>query len=132
MSEPIEVTPNWVERRALCTTRLMLERVKAGVEVDTSARDKMAAGKEAVRFRTFTEAGVFGVVVEGINIFHTVKFTATTYEITVLQDDEPKFSGTVALGKDGQCRIKVDNEELELWQFRYRALETLFFRFSAV
>jgi|ERR1035441_7086694 hypothetical protein len=117
----------WVKARADCTVGLMFERLKVGVEADATVRNKMAEGKEGRAFRFFVEGEVFGVLLDDGTTTHRVKFAVVGSAITVTQDDQPTISGSVTLCDDGQCRLKLGERELELWQFRCRALEHLFF-----
>jgi hypothetical protein len=120
---------DWVKARADCSVALMFERVRIGVEADAKARNKMAEGKEGQIFRFFEEGDVFGVLRSDGATRHRMKFEIAGASIIVKLDDrqQPVLSGSVTLCDDGQCRIRVGEKELELWQFRCRALEALFF-----
>jgi hypothetical protein len=117
----------WVKARGDCTVGLMFERLKVGVEADTAVRNKMAEGKEGKVFRFFVEGEIFGVLLDDGTTTRRVKFAVVGPDIRVTQDDQPIISGSVTLCDDGQCRLKLGERELELWQFRCRALESLFF-----
>ena len=41
--------------------------------------------------------------------------------------NQPIMEATLTLSDDGHCRLKVNNQEKEFWQFRRMALEALFF-----
>ena len=118
---------DWVKARGDCTVGLMFERLKAGVQADTTARTKMAAGIEGRVFRFFAEGDIFGVLLDEGTARHTVKFAIHGSLIAVTQDDRPTLTTSVTLCDDAQCRMKLGERELELWQFRCRALENLFF-----
>jgi hypothetical protein len=38
-----------------------------------------------------------------------------------------QFTGALTLNNNGECRLRVKDEELEQWQVRRMALEELFF-----
>jgi len=42
-------------------------------------------------------------------------------------DREVLFEAGITLNDAGECKLRVDTEEVESWQFRRRALEELFF-----
>jgi hypothetical protein len=54
--------------------------------------------------------------------------TLKTNGIVVKADDKVVLEGHAVLSDDGACRLRVNGEDLEFWQFRKRALEALFFR----
>jgi hypothetical protein len=68
-------------------------------------------------------------MVRGERLRETVTFDIQDKHIVALRDDKVFLRGKVTLCDDGKCRIKADGQELELWQFRKRALEALFFEF---
>ena len=60
----------------------------------------------------------------------TLTFRKTDSGVKVTaEDDKVLHAATLTLGEDGECRLKLNREELEFWQFRRRALEDLFFGF---
>jgi hypothetical protein len=55
-------------------------------------------------------------------------FRLTNYTIDVLEKDyKPLLTALAMLNDEGECKLKVGDQKLELWQFRKRALENLFF-----
>ena len=61
------------------------------------------------------------------SILGSVRFVLADDAIEVLHNDLLAFKGVNTLCDDGRCRLKVGDRELDLWQFRKRALEDLFF-----
>jgi archaellum component FlaF (FlaF/FlaG flagellin family) len=58
-----------------------------------------------------------------------IKFNITQNGIAV-QDVESQailYNGILIISNDGQCRLRVDQAEYDLWQFRLLALHDLFF-----
>ena len=47
--------------------------------------------------------------------------------VVVDENDKELFSASVTVNNDKECVVVVGDEELEQWQFRKKALETLFF-----
>jgi 16S rRNA U1498 N3-methylase RsmE len=82
-----------------------------------------------LRFALVPSANSF-VVVREDQTGHTVsvKFARSGNEISVLNDDGSiRFKATVTINNDRECRLLVNGQELEEWQFRKMALEPLFF-----
>ena len=109
--------------------------LEKGVEQDIA--DRLEAARKAqqpVSFR-LTRAGSesFLVLQEGLKISSCVKFTWGPSGIRVLgvlgNNTEMMLQASLTLDDAGECRLRVGNELLTLWQFRKRALEDLLFRF---
>jgi hypothetical protein len=70
----------------------------------------------------------FAAVVEGSQIHDSVVFALNGMEISVKDaNGNPMFTAVPTISDDGECRVKVNGEERELWQFRKAALEEIFF-----
>jgi hypothetical protein len=118
---------DWVTERWKCKLLSIFERLKVGIERDCSIRHELPG--ESHGFRFTGNGSTFWVSLEGPQLSHVVKFRMEGTAIVVLMDDEPFLEGTATLCDDGVCRLSVKGEAVELWQFRRRALEQLFFRF---
>jgi hypothetical protein len=57
----------------------------------------------------------------------SVQFAIRDQTILVDPDNAPAITATPRLNPEGNCLLVVDGRELELWQFRRLALETVFF-----
>jgi hypothetical protein len=122
---------NWVKARHECSLTWIFESLKADVEKDVAIRRELssAADRDLGNFRFQADARVFEVFCEG-DVFvnrRSVKFRLTNESIEVSLNEHPILDGVPTLGDDEKCRLKVGDFELELWQFRKRALEQLFF-----
>jgi hypothetical protein len=70
----------------------------------------------------------FSVVRQSHAGSRSVTFAFRRTRIVVLDSDDKEFmSATVTLADDRQCKIVVGQEVLEEWQFRKKALESIFF-----
>jgi hypothetical protein len=118
----------WVVARYHCSPSTVFEKLKLQIESDVTART-MQLPNQRNRFRFVGNGGSFAVAVEGQGISgQAIKFRLALPAIEVAgPSDEKLFEATVTLGDDGECRLRVGIEELYLWQFRKRALESLFF-----
>lgn len=118
---------DWVTARSKCTLHTLFEQLKTGVERDTETRHAIPG--EASGFRFVANGRTFFVAMNCDDVRHTVKFQLGRKTIAVTLDDEPLLEGEAMFCDDGICRLSVDGVPLELWQFRRRALERLFFGF---
>lgn len=120
---------DWVTARANCSIGLLFEQLKVQVEKDIAARQARTQGPPfyySFRFKFENDAII--ALVEGHKIHESVTFRLSNQAIEVMgKDGELLFSATATLNNDGDCRLRVNGEELELWQFRKKALEDLLF-----
>jgi len=77
----------------------------------------------------FLELGsTFGAMVAGNNLHKSVRFECEKNSITVIgSEGAPNLTARLTLSNDGRCRVIINGQEYELWQFRKMALESLFF-----
>ena len=73
--------------------------------------------------------GGFTVLLEAKDVRKSVIFSLTEHAILV-QDDKgkPMFDVTLTFNDDGDCKLHVNEQELDFWQVRRMALEELLFR----
>ena len=144
MTNPLLADVDWVKERTACSTGAIFEVLKAAVSKDVDTRQKaisVASASSMWPSLTFYPKDTeFRVVLHGFNarkgheVHKTLAFALDGQEILVYDENlRPTLKGIPTLGDDGRCRLKVTVEEreleleLELWQFRRRALESLFF-----
>jgi len=131
---------DWVSLRAECTVGKIFERLKSGVEHDIGIRQTAipAEGYPKLWVERGVGSGSFKVILDGAykdpvtaktTIVHSVvDFTFDQHKILVHDEDRKiTYVATATLCDDGKCRLSVGGQELELWQFRKRALEGLLF-----
>jgi hypothetical protein len=109
----------------------MFELLKKEILDDVEKRRAHFGGSPIryFEFRFIPGDTQFAVLVEGNKIHDTVTFELTDSAIQVLDNERRvKMQATPTICDDGQCRLKVNGQERELWQFRKIALEELFFR----
>jgi hypothetical protein len=127
MPDPID----WVKRRHECSIDLVFVRLRDQVEKDVAARNELRQerGETSFKFRCEIEDGNFMVILEGQQRFDGVKFVRSKDAIAVhqLKSDKLISEATLTLSDEGECKLKVSGKELDLWQFRMKALEDLFF-----
>lgn len=129
---------DWVSLRAACNVGSLFEQLKSGVEKDIAARQdaihkqsqlKLGINYSSSRFTVLLDGRYQGDPTGGTVVVHNaVVFTLDQHKI-IVQDEERAvtYEATATLCDDGKCRLSVNGQELELWQFRKRTLESLLF-----
>ena len=121
---------DWVSERAACMPRQVFERLLSGVQTDANQRSaQLDATQYQSRVVIVDSASLFSVAVtwfKGKEI--SVRFRLDGGTI-VAEDERAKarITATPVLDVDGRCKLRVEGELLEEWQFRMRALNELFF-----
>jgi hypothetical protein len=120
---------NWVEKRAACTAEKMFTQLVLGINEDIKARNIVGADSQFAAGMTSDqkvlivgEAGTWARK-EKLRIFPLDGKVEVRNEF-----DGTTFSARVFLNDEGRCKLRLeDGTELEQWQFRKKALESLFF-----
>jgi hypothetical protein len=121
---------DWVTALSSCALSAVFEKLKIQVERDVDLRKAQLKESGATySFKFSPDGDSFVVTTLGNNISgRAIKFRLTVTSIAVHgADDNLMLEATLTLSDDGNCRLLIDGEEKELWQFRKRALEKLFF-----
>jgi hypothetical protein len=118
---------DWVTERSKCSITAVFEMVKLGAENDTKTRHNLPGAKCGYEFIGGGRGSFSVSVVCTGDVHHVVKFSLDRNAIVVSADDTPFLEARVGLSDEGLCKLTVKGEELELWQFRKRALDSLFF-----
>ena len=123
---------NWVTARCECSPNQVFETLKSQVKSDVEEREANLTQDQKLRYRFSFMPGRndFSVLVEGSNNIHdAIKFGLTETGIIVFNGQGMEmFSADVTISDEGECKLKIDDEEKELWQVRKMALENLLFR----
>lgn len=121
---------DWVRALSECSVGAVFETLRQQVKRDVEIRQGLRTEHVHYGFQFIsTSTNSFSVMVEGNKVHDTVWFERKENEIAVHGEEGiPSFSGTLTLNADGECRVKVEDSEYELWQIRKMALERLFFR----
>jgi hypothetical protein len=120
---------NWVAVRLQCSLPQVFESLRLQVKTDVETRS--AAQPESDRHYAFKFSSAdrrFSAAVIGHKIHRVVVFNLEGSVISVRdENDDEILLATATLNDEGECRLKVGNQERELWQVRKMALETLLF-----
>lgn len=120
----------WVTARHACSPYEVYKQLQTGCEVDVAERNALRVTFEyGFKMSPSPPGGnSFRVLRLGQNYSSSVEFKWNEAGISVLADDSAVLlAATLTLNDDGECRLKVNGEELTQWQFRKRALEDLLF-----
>lgn len=120
---------DWVRARSNCSLPVIFKVLHLGAQNDVQTMGSLAVAAGQPRFSvTPMVRGRFSVVREDGAFPESVNFVLANGAITA-QDDQGTVlvAATITLNNAGQCRLKVETEELEQWQFRRKTLEKLFF-----
>jgi hypothetical protein len=120
---------DWMAARADCSLAVIFERLKAQLQDDVETAKGLRKVPVHYTFKIDMNDRRIAVIVEGNKIYDSVLFVLKDTEIEVLdKDGKPIFKATPTLSDDGQCRLKINGREMELWHLRKMALEDFFFR----
>jgi hypothetical protein len=116
---------DWVKARIACSPFAVFQQLQLGCERDVAERNEPSV--EPVLFRTVADRESFVVFREGGRLSAVVEFSWSRTGIAVRRDGSPFLEAIPTLNDDGDCLLKVGEDELTCWQFRKRALEDLLF-----
>lgn len=121
---------DWVTAICECSPAKVFERLRAQVEDDVKKREATLRDAQRMRysFSFASNGGSFTAMVEGKNVHQSVIFTTTDSGILVRDEhDIVMLKAEVTVSNEGICKLRVEGQELDLWQVRKLALEDLFF-----
>jgi hypothetical protein len=118
---------DWVDALAKCTAREMFERLHLEVQSDVATANRLA-GTERFKVRRYD--GSFVAFICGGSREGSITFKVKDGSIRVSDSKDTEIlNATLTLNSERECRLKVDGQERETWQFRKDALERLLFSF---
>ena len=130
MANPIPQELNWVGKRAACTVAQTFKEVLIGINNDVEAINAARNIPVESRFSAdlTTKGTTVGVGQHGPFRAGRVMIGIVGETIEVRDGVTQPWTVTVSLNNEGRCTLKLeDGTELEQWQFRKKALESLFF-----
>ncbi len=126
---------DWFNARATCSVDVIFEKLKLDLSSDVDKAQAKRPVHNGVlahygfQFIVSDDGNKLKVVVHGHNVRDSVSFRLTKDSIEILDHSGAvKFSAEPTLNNKGECRLKINGEEQELWYLRKLALEDLFFR----
>jgi hypothetical protein len=119
----------WVKERAKCSAVEMFKKLELGARSDVDAVNSLRSPGDHIKFSVAEQGNRFSVIRESdlANKSAAVDFALNQSIIDISDGVLVHFSALVTLNNDGECKLLVKDQELELWQVRRKALENLFF-----
>jgi hypothetical protein len=124
---------DWVTERHGCSIDSVFEKLRLDVKSDLDTRKNLGEQHDTFSFEphfSFSSSqDAFSASVHFRNgnkraaIFRRGKGYIGVADV----DDKEIFRASLTLNKERQCRLVVDGEELEDWQFRMKVLEPVLF-----
>jgi|ERR1700733_5606105 len=132
-SKPISPDFDWVIARSNCSIAVVFKELELGVIDDLEKAQSLVPPKN--QWKKFSVTNTIGNRFAASRIDNTltgfakfVSFSCTDSEIQVLDaNDRLLMAATLTLTNEGECKLKVGDQELYQWQFRRMALEGLLF-----
>lgn len=122
---------DWVRARAACSLEVAFRQLQTAAKRDVNSMNTvLREARRPVICELAVTGNRFLVTISG-NTFpiRSAEFTLTSSGISV-EVDKPKartFSAVPTLTSEGNCKLIVNDQELEYWQVCRMALEDLFF-----
>jgi hypothetical protein len=120
---------DWVTARAECSADKIFEKLKLQVQENVTVRKRLMPSERHYGFE-FVESGstAFSVTVVGNHLHDSVRFHLGDEQINVRNWNGEEYQLFATLCDDGECRVKVNGNEYDLWQVSKMALEDLLFK----
>ncbi len=119
---------DWVKVRSECTPAKVFQRLKLEVKADVDSRNATRPLGVMWAFNTTPAEDSITVFLSGARSPGSVIFEQTELGISVRDgSDKIIFEATLTLNNYGECRLRINDGEYEMWQVRKMALEDLFF-----
>lgn len=121
---------NWVTARWQCSAWNMFELLKGEASANKETVEALWKARGHPVVLSFHDNDQFFAVSRWVGTKeHGVKFVLRGNQIHVESlGEQVNFTASLTLSDDGECRLVVDDVELDRWQVLRRALEPLFFR----
>ena len=120
---------DWVTIRSRCSLAPVFETLKLQLAGDVDKRNSQVGDN---LYTLVVNEGRMSVVFQpepGATFGQSVVFVLTRSAIEIVDTNgQLKFKATPTINNDGECRLKINGKEMELWQVRKLALEDIFFR----
>ena len=121
------MSEKWVKERAKCTVFKMFKAMEKGVQLDVGERNaQLEQSDGGFRVDFGAEPGDekrFWVLRDNPEM--TIDFRCDRVGLKI-RGQGLRIDAEITLSDDGKCKWIVDEEALDGWQLRKRALETLF------
>jgi hypothetical protein len=122
---------DWVTVRAECTIRSVFKRLCDETKIDVSTRNKYLSESQKNNGMSFSveekDEESFVVYRNGSGITSSVSFAIFGTCIKAIGGGTVTIEATMGMNDSGRCMLRMKGAEIENWQFRRKAMESLFF-----
>jgi hypothetical protein len=120
---------DWVAERFRCSVPNVFKELLLQVEKDIETRNALRPNNSPYEFTVEKNGNDFTVILTAKDIQKSVIFSRAEHAILVLDGHrKTMFEVTPAFNDEGVCKLRVNQQERDLWQVRRMALEELLFR----
>jgi hypothetical protein len=129
--KPLPQNFHWVLARAKCSAANVFKELELGIRDDVEKAQSLVEKHETIVFSVSqTQNNRFSVLRVDDPITsasESVDFSCINSAILV-HGEGVNMCALLTLTNDGECKLRVEDDELDQWQFRKMALQKLFFR----
>jgi hypothetical protein len=119
---------DWVNARAQCSLLVVFKQLEWGCQEDVKSANAKRKEGGHFKFEVASFPSRFCVLIDGdFSEKREVNFSLEKNGIKITSGDSLDLFATITLNNDGECRLKLKDEEMEFWQVRRATLEGLFF-----
>jgi hypothetical protein len=119
---------DWITKRSQCSFPNVFKDLKLQVEDDVKIRNGLRPDYAPYEFSVTDGGNDFTVLLKAGDFHKSVIFSLAEHAIVVKDDAGNKvFEVILAFNDQGECKLHVNDKELEPWQVRRMALEDLLF-----
>ena len=120
---------DWVTKRSSCSIPKIFKELRLQVEEDIKIRNALRPNNSPYEFSVADQGTNFSVVLKMKDAEKSVLFSISEQAILVTNDHgKEMFKVTVVFNDNGDCKLRVNEQEHEMWQVRRMALEDILFR----
>jgi hypothetical protein len=120
---------DWVTERSSCSLPNVFKKLRLQAEEDVKTRNALRPNNSPYKFSVSDTGADFKVLLEAKDVRTSVIFSLAEHAIFVRDDKgNPMFEVTLTFNDEGECKLHVNDQELDFWQVRRMALEELLFR----
>jgi len=120
---------DWVTERCRCSVPNVFKELLLQVEKDVETRNALRPNNSPYEFTVEKNGDDFKVLLTAKDVQKSVIFSRAEHAILVVDGDrKTMFEVTLVFSDEGACKLRVNQQDRDLWQVRRMALEELLFR----
>ena len=119
---------DWVTKRSSCSIPKIFKDLRLQVEEDVKIRNTLRPNNSPYEFSVADQGADFSVILKTKDAEKSVLFSVSGQAILVTKDHgNEMFKVTAFFNDSGECKLRVNEQEHEMWQVRRMALEDILF-----